>query len=107
MNTRKLMHEGLPIGTRIRAYDFRPVAGARERYIEGEIVGTRTHETMRKNGHEPFACYVVVVQVDTLFPAGERRELLVPFETRNDYPERVQTLPALPVQRSQSATLKR
>lgn len=32
-----LMHEGYRVGNRIRAYDFKPMAGRPERFLEGEI----------------------------------------------------------------------
>lgn len=76
----KLRYEGLRIGDRIRAYDFRPRPGVRDRYVIG---------TIKRIVNEPYKAYVVDVITDTVFLDNERQEVLVPMETTMDYPDRV------------------
>jgi hypothetical protein len=66
------------IGDTIRGYDFEPMPGRADRYIEGVVVDKGITEM-------GFGAYTIRVEVDA--PANENRrsrvghELMVPFET--------------------------
>lgn len=75
-----LKFEGFTTGQKIRAFDFEPMEGRRDRYVEGEII-----EVV----YGDFYAYRVQVEVDTMAPAGARTEVLVPFETTFDFDGRV------------------
>lgn len=76
-----LKFEGIPVGSKIRAYDFEPYKGRDDRYVEGTITGL---------SDRPYKGYVVAVEKDTLYTINARKEIIVPFETGYfEYDERV------------------
>lgn len=76
-----LKFEGIPVGTKIRAYDFEPRPGVTDKYIEGEIVGLYDKE---------YRAYIVNVEKDTLYPDNPRIDVFVPFEiSLMEFDERV------------------
>lgn len=87
-----LKFAGFTEGDTIRAYDFEPIEGRPERYIEGKITNVLTADDMQKMGREPFACYVVRVEIDTCAPKGTRELVFVPHETSMDYDGRVRKI---------------
>lgn len=73
------------IGDRIRAYDFQPMEGRNECYLEGVIVDTTTEP-----GYRAF-----VVECDTdvfdglMHDTRIGHKIFVPMETSNDYDGRI------------------
>lgn len=88
MNTQTaLKFEGFAIGDRIKAFDFEPRPGRKDRYVVGRII-----EVVR-NGSEnlPFAHYWIRVERDTSYTDELRRKYVaVPMETTFDYDGRVE-----------------
>jgi len=79
-----LKFEGIPVGTKIRAYDFEPMNGRADRYVEGTI--TKLYD-------DQYEGYVVAVEKDTLHSKNERTEIIVPYEVGFlEYDERVTVL---------------
>lgn len=78
-------YEGFQTGDKVRAYDFEPMAGRRPRYAEGVI------SEVRKKGspQHPFAHYVLIVDVDTLFDEHPRGTVYVPMGTAMDWEGRI------------------
>jgi hypothetical protein len=63
------------VGDTIKCYDFEPFPGREERYVVGRVT---EKGFLAEYG---FAGYVVEVLKDTVFPAGERTEIVAPFQT--------------------------
>lgn len=79
-----LKFEGINVGTKIKAYDFEPMEGRRDRYVTGEIL-----DTVVRDGAK---FYVVHCHKDSAFgPDHNRigRAVLVPMEMCFDYDERI------------------
>lgn len=72
-----LKYEYIEPGQRIRAYDFDPCEGRRDRYVEGLVVGHYTGEGGVLFLH-------MEVHVDTSFMKHPRQEVMVPVETDMD-----------------------
>lgn len=68
--TRKLKHQGYKVGDVIRAYDFKPMAGRKDRYVEGKIISLPTDRG--------YACYEVEADGTTHYEKGQ--SVFVPFE---------------------------
>lgn len=75
------------IGDRIRAYDFQPIPGRVEYFIEGEVID----KSFNQNCH----CFVVLCDVDTSDTLCENNtarkgeNVYVPFGTLMDWEGRV------------------
>lgn len=82
MSKRKLKFEGFQTGDRIRAYDFEPCEGRRDRYIIGTILEVDAW-------HLGALCYRVEVENDTTFYNNPRDVVFVPYECIFDYDGRV------------------
>lgn len=79
-----LKFEGIPVGTKIRAYDHEPMEGRTDRYVEGTITELYDYE---------YKGYIVAVEKDTCFKSNPRKEVVVPYEVSFfDYDERVTVL---------------
>ena len=79
-----LKFEGITVGTIIKAYDFEPMEGRRDRYVTGEIL-----DTVVRDGAK---FYVVHCHKDSAFgPDHNRigRAVLVPMEMCMDYDGRI------------------
>lgn len=79
-----LKFDGIAIGTDIKAYDFEPMRGRHDRYIEGTIM--ERIETV--TGY--------FYRVEVLFDAADmgRTEVNVPLETYFDFDNRITILEA-------------
>lgn len=73
---RKLLHEGFKVNDMIRAWDFQPVEGRMDRYVEGFVGRIERYGTDKF----PYAHYRVVVMKDSSFPEFPRDEVIVPME---------------------------
>jgi hypothetical protein len=85
MKNTKLKYEHLGIGTRIRAYDFEPMTGRRNRYVEGKIVDKTVTE-------DHWKALVIECDTDSSYPEGEGRvgiQVFVPMEVAMEYNGRV------------------
>ena len=83
-----LKFEGIAVGTKIRAYDFEPMEGRRDRYVEGRILRTETTEL----GAD---FYVIECEEDSAFGPDYNRiglEVYVPMELFMDFDGRVTPL---------------
>ncbi len=96
----KLKFEGIPVGTYIRAYDFEPIEGRKDCFIEG---------TIKSVVDKGFLAYAIVVEYDSwdedvsdIKPEHSRVgvEYFVPLESTFDYDGRVEVLPVLSVARA-------
>ena len=67
-----LKFEGFPVGTKIRAFDFKPREEVGELFVEGVIT-----EITNMSGAD---VYRVEVTKDTCFPKSPRDEAFVPME---------------------------
>lgn len=78
------------IGQKIRAYDFQPMEGRQDQYIEGVVVdkGWVVHP---KTGQQVFMGYTIEIDADC-DDGGDRigDKGYVPFETTFDFEGRVQ-----------------
>jgi len=72
-----LKYEYIEPGQRIRAYDFEPCEGRRDRYVEGLVIGHYTDVGSVLFLH-------IEVHVDTAFEKHPRQEVMVPVETLMD-----------------------
>jgi hypothetical protein len=82
-------YEGFEVGQRIKAYDFQPIPGRDEHFIEGTIIGVCL---AGENTAVPYAHYLVVCDHDSDYDESYSRldELIyVPMETSMDYDGRV------------------
>ena len=90
----RLRFEGFTVGQRIKAFDFEPCPGRRDRYVEGVIVEIR--RTPAEFENEGYAHYVIECDIDE-GQSGRRvgKRVRIPMETTLDYDERVSavTLP--------------
>ena len=76
-----LKFAGIPLNTTIRAYDFQPMQGRKDMYIEGVITGIDTDQ---------FDGYMVQVTKDS---DGDRTIVKVPMEVSFlEYDERITIL---------------
>lgn len=80
-------------GDVIRAYDFKPMVGREDCFIEGEVVD-------RNNMDLGFQAYKIVVTKDSWVEGDEKGrvgiEMFVPWQVAyNDYPGRVMNLSRL------------
>ena len=89
-----LKYEGLEVGTVIKAFDFEPFPGRRDRYITGVIQNTETRDGA--------AMYVIKVEEDSSFtdPAHNRIGLymFVPMEMFMDYENRISVIKNISVE---------
>jgi len=76
------------IGDRIRAYDFRGSKGA---YIEG-VVKAKGAIKNEKGNYLLFDGYTIDIDVDGAEFGREGDEGYIPFETSNDYDDRVELI---------------
>lgn len=85
MKTEKLQFdETAEVGDRLRAFDFQPCKGRRDRFIEGEVVG---------KSYDGVYCYMVKVDKDSTHDGGRiGDEILVPFGMTFDFDGRVVNL---------------
>lgn len=78
-------------GDYIRAYDFKPIRGREDSYIEGTVVEVLTDMKM-----PPYKAYKIKVEKSVgageRFPVGENEHSFVPMETSNDFDQRVFSL---------------
>lgn len=83
-----LKFEGIPVGTKIRAYCHEPMEGRSDRYVEGVI--------NRVSTERGYNAYEVSVLKDTTFPESHNRVgslVFVPLEVGfMEYDERVSVL---------------
>jgi len=63
------------VGDTVKCYDFEPFPGREERYVVGRVVEKGLITDYGIQG------YRVAVLKDTVWPAGERTEIVAPFET--------------------------
>ena len=79
-----LKFEGIPLGTTIKAYDFEPFPGRRDRYVVGKIANTVVRDGA--------LFYVIACTEDSAFPEDDNRvglDVFVPMEMCMDFDERV------------------
>jgi len=89
----KLKFEGIPVGTRIRAYDFEPMEGRPERYVEGVII-----ESLMTP--ERYAAYKIFADSDSCAHVNKHGDewsrvneaVYVPHEVTFDYDKRIEIL---------------
>ena len=67
-------HQGHKVGQKIRAYDFEPISGRPDMYVEGVI----THAVLDGTQDAPYAHYLISVTKDTT--RGQRTGVYVPME---------------------------
>lgn len=82
-----LKFEGFKVGQTIKAFDFEPCEGRRDRYVVGRIT-----EVVREGSENlPHGYYWIEVIVDTIYADGDyrRRYVAVPMQTSMDYDGRV------------------
>jgi len=82
-----LKFEGIELGATIKAFDFEPMEGRRDRYIVGNIT-----DTAERHGAK---FYVVECVSDSAFPEGNNRiglDIYVPMEMCMDFDERVEVM---------------
>ncbi len=84
-----LKFEHITAGTKIRAYDFQPMPGRTDRYVEGTVV-----RHCNDLAHMPGVMFLVIMaDTDTAFTGEHTRvgeEVFVPMEMTFDFDERVQ-----------------
>jgi hypothetical protein len=73
---KKLKHEGYKRGDWIRSYDFAPIEGRPDRYVEGFILDVNREGTSTR----PHAHYTIRVTIDTAFKDDPRDIVYVPME---------------------------
>ena len=79
-----LKFEGIEIGTTIKAFDFEPFPGRRDRYVVGKYV--------RSEWDMGAKFFVIECEEDSAFTGDYNRiglEVLIPMEMTFDYDERV------------------
>ena len=79
-----LKFEGIAVGSTIKAYDFEPMEGRRNRYVTGKIL-----DTVVKDGAK---FYIINCETDSAFgPDHNRtgRDVFVPMEMCMDFDNRV------------------
>ncbi len=89
--SQKLKFEGLAIGTKIRAYHFKPTPGRKASYLEGTICGTDMHF-----GAKMYAVDLTADTSDAIFHLREPAQKfgLIPMEVagHEEYDGRIQVL---------------
>lgn len=81
-----LKFEGIEIGTRIRAYDFKPMSDQPDWYVEGVITAAGMTD-------EGYKAYTVAVDVDTVHTDDPRKTVFAPMEVfMMEWDERIQIL---------------
>ena len=79
-----LKFEGINVGTKIKAFDFEPMEGRRDRFVTGRILRTEW-----KDGAK---FYVIECDEDSAFGPDHNRigvEVYIPMEMCFDYDERI------------------
>lgn len=93
MTEKKMKFENVAeVGQKIRAYDFQPIEGREDQYIEGVVVekGWIIHP---ETGHKLFKGFTISIDADSSegrFRVGDSG--YVPFETTHDFDGRVQKI---------------
>jgi len=90
-----LKFDGIAIGSRIKAFDFEPIEGRPDCYIEGEVI-----QVTQVGGPFGYKAYEVFCEYDSWFKDGDPSEdgnrvyknVFVPLETSHDYDNRVQVV---------------
>jgi len=90
MLNRKLKFEGLEVGTKVRAFDFKPMSDRPDSFVDGFI--TEVHRDVLAGG-PGYAAYLIAVTDDSVFEKNARTEIWAPMETSfMEYDERITVL---------------
>lgn len=81
-----LKFEGLEKGTAIRAFDFEPLEGRPDQYIEGKIININPKWI-------DYDCYAILIDHDTTPKMPRKgRVAYVPMETTFDFDNRIEEI---------------
>lgn len=84
----KLKFEGFGLGQKIRAYDFKPVEGRGDCYVEGRITSVDTSDNPRGYNYYAIVCSADILGgVPTIHRIGQT--ICVPMQTSMDWDDRV------------------